>query len=228
MTGTECALKCYPHKRRNSRAIYGDALYEDELVVYNLVGRLECIDVVVMPWIDGRTLDRLFGDPATNYHTLLSHFESFALDILRGERAHGDIKPENIVVQSNGEMSLIDFDSAWVPGFEQCDVVEAGTPFFSHPLREERRFDKSIDDFSIALMVTMLAALSYDRGTFAPHIDADCALFSPHAVVSGVDKLLNAALALFERKGDKKHRDIAATLYNCSGPIPSLLRLLEG
>jgi serine/threonine protein kinase len=148
--------------------------------------------------------------------------------MLRGEWAHGDIKPENIVLTPEGDLRLIDYDSAWLPGFTQSDMEEAGTPSFSHPLREARRFDKSIDDFSIALMVTMLAALSYDRGTFAPHIDADCALFSPHAVVSGVDRLLNAALALFERKGDKKHRDIAATLYNCSGPIPTLQRLLEG
>ena len=227
VTGTECALKCYPHKRRNSRAIYGDALYEDELVVYNLVGRLECIDVVVMPWIDGRTLDRLFGDPATNYHTLLSHFESFALDILRGERAHGDIKPENIVVQSNGEMSLIDFDSAWVPGFEQCDVVEAGTPFFSHPLREERRFDKSIDDFSIALISTMLAAMSYSSETFEPYINADSALFSPQAVVAGTDAMLNKALALFERKADARHYAIAQSLYACDGAIPNLADLLD-
>ncbi len=228
VAGVLCALKCYPRHRNNALAIYGDALHEREMTVYSLRGRVEYVDVVATPWIEGVTLDRLFGDAKTDYHDLMTRFERFALDVLRGEWAHGDIKPENIVLTPEGDLRLIDYDSAWLPGFTQSDMEEAGTPSFSHPLREARRFDKSIDDFSIALMVTMLAALSYDRGTFAPHIDADCALFSPHAVVSGVDRLLNAALALFERKGDKKHRDIAATLYNCSGPIPTLQRLLEG
>ena len=228
VAGTECAIKCYPRKHRNLRAIYGDALYENELAVYSLIGRVEYVDVVATPWIEGDTLDRLFGDPKTDYRALSLRFESFALDTLRGERAHGDIKPENIVVLPNGDMRLIDFDSAWLPGFVQSDMEEAGTPTFRHPSRASRRFDKHIDDFSIALIVTMLAALSYRRATFEPYIDADSSLFSPRAVVAGTDEMLNKALSLFERKADARHYAIAHALYNCDGTIPNLIDLLEG
>ena len=228
VAGTECALKCYPRKHRNLRAIYGDALYENELAVYSLIGRVEYVDVVSTPWIEGDTLDRLFGDPKTDYRALSLRFESFALDTLPGERAHGDIKPENIVVLPNGDMRLIDFDSAWLPGFVQSDMEEAGTPSFSHPMRSERRFDKSIDDFSIALLSTMLAAMSYRREVFEPNIDAEGSLFNPIDVVEGSDALLNKALSVFERKGDKRHYAITLALYNCNGPIPNLLDLLEG
>lgn len=227
VAGIPYALKCYPRHRNNALAIYGDALHEREMTVYSLRGRVEYVDVVAMPWIEGTTLDRLFGDAKTDYHDLMIRFERFALDMLRGEWAHGDIKPENIVLTPEGDLRLIDYDSAWLPGFTQSDMEEAGTPSFSHPLREERRFDKSVDDFSIALIITMLAAMSYRREAFEPYIDADSALFSPRAAVAGTDVMLNKALALFERKGDAKHYAIARSLYACVGAIPNLVELLE-
>jgi serine/threonine protein kinase len=221
------ALKCYPRRHRNARAIYGTAYHEAELAVCTLWGEVAYVDVVATPWIEGTTLDRLLGKPETNYGALSECFDAFALDILRKGCAHGDIKPENIVLTLEGELHLIDYDAAWLPGFEQSDMEEVGTPSFSHPGREERRFDKSIDDFSIALMSTMLAALALRRDIFEPHIDADNALFSPREVVAGSDNMLNKALSLFERKSDHRHYAIAYSLYACDGAIPNLAELLD-
>jgi serine/threonine protein kinase len=227
VAGREYALKCYPRHRRNARAIYGDAYHEAELAVYTILGAVEYADVVAMPWVEGRTLDTLLGEPKMDYRSLSERFEAFALEILRGEGAHGDIKPENIVVTPDGDFRLIDFDSAWLPGFVQSDMEEAGTPTFSHPMREERRFDKSIDDFAIALIVTMLAALAYRSDDFTPYIDAEGSLFVPRDVVSGTDVMLNRALSVFERKGDRRHYAIAFALYDCNGSIPNLAELLD-
>ena len=227
VSGREYALKCYPNHHRNARAIYGPALHEGEMVVCNLQGSVEYVDVVALPWIEGTTLDRLMGDADTDYCDLLMRFENFALGMLREEWAHGDIKPENVVLTPQGDMRLIDYDSAWLPGFVQSDMEEAGTPSFSHPMRESRRFDKSIDDFSIALMCTTLAALAYRRRDFEPYIEADSSLFRPRSVVAGTDALLNKALSLFERKGDTRHYAMALSLYDCQGPIPHLADLLK-
>lgn len=228
VAGVEYAIKCYPRKHRNARAIYGDTLYEGELAIQNFIGAVEWVDVVVRPWVEGRTLDKFFRDPTTDYCELLENFERLAIDTLRGERAHGDIKPENIVVTPSGDMRFIDFDATWVPGFELGDIEELGTPSFSYPGRAVTHFDKSIDDFPIALITTMLAAMSYRREMFEESIDADNSLFYTRAVVSGSDMMLNKALSIFERKSDKRHYAIAIALYNCPGPIPSLLSLLEG
>lgn len=223
----EYAVKCYPRHHRNAKTIYGDAYREAEFAVYTLLGEVEYVDVVATPWIEGRSLDKLLCDPKTNYRQLSERFDAFALDVLRGEGAHGDIKPDNIIVSEDGSLHLIDHDAAWLPGFTHKDMEEAGTPSYSHPLREERRFDKSIDDFSIALMSTMLAALALRRESFEPYIDADNALFNPREVVAGSDSMLIAALSLFERKADHRHRAIAYALYNSDGTIPNLAELLD-
>ena len=227
VAGTECALKCYAVPRRNARAIYGEAYHEAELAVYSLSGDMEYVDVVATPWIEGVSLDRLMGRAKTDYRMLSERFDAFALDILRGESAHGDIKPENIILTLDGSFRLIDYDSAWLPGFTDKDLEETGTPSFSHPMRDNRPFDKHIDDFSIALMSTMLAALKLRRELFEPHIDADSALFSPRAVVAGSDAMLNQALSLFERKADARHYTIARALYASDGAIPNLIEMLD-
>lgn len=227
VAGTECALKCYAVPRRNARAIYGEAYHEAELAVYSLSGDMEYVDVVATPWIEGVSLDRLMGRVKTDYRMLSERFDAFALDILRGESAHGDIKPENIILTLDGSLRLIDYDSAWLPGFTDKDLEETGTPSFSHPMRDNRPFDKHIDDFSIALMSTMLAALKLRRELFEPHIDADSALFSPRAVVAGSDAMLNQALSLFERKADARHYTIARALYASDGAIPNLIEMLD-
>lgn len=227
VAGTECALKCYAGHRRNARAIYGDAYHEAELAVYSLSGDVEWVDVVATPWVEGVSLDRLMGRAKTDYRMLSERFDAFALDILRGESAHGDIKPENVILTLDNSLRLIDYDSAWLPGFTDKDLEETGTPTFSHPMRDERPFDKYIDDFSIALMSTMFAALALRREVFEPYIDADSSLFSPRAVVAGSDAMLNKALSLFERKSDARHYAIARALYASDGAIPNLSDLLD-
>ena len=227
VAGRDCALKCYSRRRRNAHAIYGDAYFSCELLVHTIVGAAEYVDVVVLPWIEGEPMSSYFRTPGVDYRQLSLSFDRFALDILGGEGAHGDIKPENIVILPDGNMRLIDYDSAWLPGFKQSDMEEAGTPFFSHPLCNKRPFDKSIDDFSIALLSTMLAALSYSREQFEPFINADSAIYNPNDVVRGEDTLFIETLSLFERKSDAKHRAIARSLYGCGGAIDNLAQLID-
>jgi thiamine kinase-like enzyme len=43
-------------------------------------------------------------------HHLSAQFEQLASELLQAPWAHGDLKPENIVVSREGELQLIDFD----------------------------------------------------------------------------------------------------------------------
>ena len=226
-SGEAIALKCYPRKRRNVPAIYGVSYKPNEVGVFTLNAPLEYVDAVAMPWIDGLSLEKYFHNPKSDYSALSRAFDSMALGMLCAPRAHGDIKPANIIIAPSGEMHLIDFDAAWMPGFTDGDIEVVGTAAFGHPLRLGRCFDADMDDFSIALISTMLAAMAYMRDSFEPHLRDDGSLFNPRDVLRGEDELLNAALTIFERKRDKAHYHIARSLYGCEGRIDGLADALK-
>ncbi len=219
------ALKCYANRRRNARSIYGDAYLAKELLIHTLTG-MEYIDVTVLDWVEGHALDSLLRAPNTDYRALSKSFDCLALDTLQHSHAHGDVKPENVVVTPSGVMRLIDHDAAWLPGFGDHDAEEIGTPTYSHPKRDKRHFDKHIDDFSLAILSTMLAALAIKRDYFVPHLMPDGSLFVPRSVVDGSDELFNKALSFFERR-DPAHYAIARTLYGSSGAIDGLAGMFE-
>lgn len=226
-SGEVMSLKCYPRPRRNAPAIYGDAYMHNEAGIYTLNSNCEYLDIVAEPWIDGHSLDTILRKPKCDYALLSRAFDRMAVEVLHAPRAHGDIKPENIILTPDGEMSLIDYDAAWVPGFEDGDIEEVGTPAFSHPLRLGRCFDAYIDDYPIALISVMLAALSYRRKNFEPYITDDYSLFTSSAVYLGVDRLFNEALSIFERKQDVVHYNLACLLCGCEGHIEGLADMLE-
>lgn len=221
----DVALKCYANRRRNSRAIYGDAYLKEELIIHTLT-HTEYIDVTVLDWVEGHSLDSLLRQPTTEYRALSQSFDRMALDTLQRSHAHGDIKPDNVIVTPTGEMQLIDHDATWLPGFSDHDAEEIGTPTYSHPQRDGRHFDKHIDDFSLALLSSMLAALAIKRDYFEPYIMPDGSLFNPRSVVDGSDELFNKALSLFERR-DPAHYAIARTLYGTTGIIDGLEGMFE-
>lgn len=219
------ALKCYASRRRNAHTIYGDSYIERELCLPTLAGR-GYVDVTTLPWIEGTTLESYIKKPNTDYRTLSDSFDLMALEMLRSPWAHGDIKPDNVIITPSGDMKLIDFDAMWIPGFTDADAEEIGTPAFSHPLRDDRHFDKHIDDFSIAMLSTMLAALALKREYFEPHITPDSSLFDPQSVIDGSDTLFTEAMLLFERR-DPSHYAIAHTLYGSTGVIDGLDSVFE-
>ena len=221
-SGEAIALKCYPRKRRNVPAIYGVSYKPNEVGVFTLNSPLEYVDAVAMPWIDGLSLEKYFHNPKSDYSALSRAFDSMALGMLCAPRAHGDIKPANIIIAPSGDMHLIDFDAAWIPGFIDRDIEVVGTAAFGHPMRLGRCFDAYIDDFPIALISTMLAAMAYRRDSFEPHLRGDNSLFNPWDVLRGEDELLNAALTIFERKRDKAHYHVARSLYGCEGRLDGL------
>lgn len=222
----EWMLKCYHRVKANSEMIYGSAYYRGELGIYTLAGRMEYIDVLLIPWVEGVPLDVLMGSVEADYRALSATFDASALQLLNSYYAHGDLKPENIIVQPDGEMSLIDYDAAWLPHFKNCNIEEYGTPSYSHPRRYLHPFDKCIDDFSIALLSVTLAALAIDREGFEPQLKDDSTLFLPEDVLRGEDVLFNRAIELFECSGDTAHRDIACSLKNNDGAITHLRDML--
>ena len=94
------AMKCYTRPKQRLAAIYGESYLPAELFVYDISGHGSWIDIVLAEWVEGRTLDEAMRDAAADRMALLRlsrDFDSLALGLLASERAHGDLKPENIV-----------------------------------------------------------------------------------------------------------------------------------
>lgn len=220
-------LKCYPHHRNNCRAIYGGEFMAEEMAIFSLSGNMRYIDVLLRPWVEGLTLDCIMASKEANYRELSHNFDAMALNLLSQEVAHGDIKPDNIVVADSGKMTPIDWDTAWIPGFTDEDIEECGSLSFSHPQRKNHPFNKDIDDFNIAILSVTLATLALDRENYAPKLNNDCMLFNPEAVIEGVDPIFNQATELLSRCGDAKHYRLAKMLKGCGNHIEGLSSILR-
>ncbi len=151
-------LKCYTRPNDRFAAIYGEAFHPKELCVIDFAGRYHWVDCLMVEYIEGCTLDEAMASATTaeEFASLATAFDRMALDILSSERAHGDLKPENIIVGDDGAMTAIDWDAAFVPAFAGCQALETGTAAYQHPLRDMLFYDKHIDDYSIAFISTLL------------------------------------------------------------------------
>ncbi|MDE6140166.1 MAG: WG repeat-containing protein [Alistipes sp.] len=225
------AMKCYTRRKERLRQIYGEAFLPGELFVYDISGRGEWIDVVIREWVEGTTLDEAVHEAVAEQSgqrlaELSRMFDRMSADLLLSERAHGDLKPENILL-ANGGMSLIDWDAAWLPTLGECMAVETGTPDWQHPARTADIYDKSIDDYPVAVIGTMLASLAADCRSLAPLLDAGGRLFSPAAAVAGRDRALMRAEEILARAGDAAHYRIARLLHSPTPRLPMLAELIS-
>ena len=92
--------------------------------------------------------------------------------------AHGDIKPDNIMVRPDGTLTLVDYDGMFVPAMKGMKSPTIGTKDFSHPLRTIVDFDETIDDFALASIALSLKAISLNPSLLDEYGASDRLLFS--------------------------------------------------
>lgn len=158
--GQKKILKCYTRHNPHLKSIYGDKFLPAELCVSNIMGRRYWVDCLLVDYIEGITLHEKLCQPLTpeELQNLATAFDKMAGELLEKEHAHGDIKPENIIVCPDGTMKAIDWDAAFVPTLSGNKALEIGTAAYQHPMRSVELYDKHIDDYSIAYLSTMLHA----------------------------------------------------------------------
>ena len=195
-TGKYYALKCFTEEQEGRADAYRqiadelgmvDSPYitsvkymEKELFVDSQCEEDE-FPVLLMDWVDGETMEAYI---AANYRnqsamSMLSYrFGKMAAWLRSQSFAHGDVKPDNIIVRPDGSLTLVDYDGMFVPSMKGSKSPTIGTWDFCHPLRTVDDFDETIDDFSLASIALSLKAISMKSTLLDIYGASDRLLFS--------------------------------------------------
>ena len=156
------------------------------------------------------------GSGKFGYASISRAFDELALEVLSAEYAHGDISPDNIIIVGDA-MRLIDLDTRWEEAMSHA-YSTIGTPRFTHRHKAFLR-NKHIDDFAIATLSTLLAALAtYDTATDA--------VTPPNELLtlggSNLDRALDIARRRLRRVDDTAHYEMAMKIEDVCGHIDNL------
>ncbi len=195
-TGRCYALKCFTEEQEGRAEAYrriADELetvdssyvttvkyYEGELFVDSPCDD-DCFPVLLMDWIEGETMEAYIAAhwrDTCAMSMLCYRFCRMAAWLRSQPFAHGDIKPDNVMVREDGTLALVDYDGMFVPSMKGQKSPTIGTKDFSHPLRTVEDFDETIDDFTLASIALSLKAMSLDPTLREKYGAADRLLFS--------------------------------------------------
>lgn len=154
---------------------------EKELFVDTSQGDAEEYPVLVMDWVEGEPLDRYLRAHLQDTYALqllAYRFCRMGAWLLSQPFAHGDLKPDNILVKADGSLVLVDYDGLFVPAMQGEQAGELGSPDFRHPLRTAADFNEHIDDFSIATIALSLKAIALRPSLYDQFAASDRLLFA--------------------------------------------------
>ena len=195
-TGKCYALKCFTEEQEGRAEAYRQIAEELEFVDSSYITSVKymekelfvdsnCEDeefpVLLMDWIEGETMETYIAANYTDTHAMSMLCYSFCKMAawLRSQSfAHGDIKPDNIMVRPDGTLTLVDYDGMFVPAMKGQKSPTVGTKDFSHPLRTIDDFDETIDDFALASIALSLKAISLNPSLLQTYGASDRLLFS--------------------------------------------------
>ena len=195
-TGKCYALKCFTEEQEGRAEAYRQIADELEFVDSSYITSVKYLDkeifvdssceedefpVLLMDWIDGETMETYIAENYQDNYAmamLCYRFCKMAAWLRSQPFAHGDIKPDNIMVRPDGNLTLVDYDGMFVPAMKGQKSPTIGTKDFSHPLRTVDDFDETIDDFALTSIALSLKAISMNSTLLDTYGASDRLLFS--------------------------------------------------
>ena len=196
-TGKLHAVKCFLKEQEGRAEAYRQIAEELEYVSSTFLTPIKYLDkelfvdsansedsefpVLLMDWVEGQTLDKYIREHIDDQYelSLLAYqFSRLAMWLMPQPFAHGDLKPDNILVKEDGTLVLVDYDGMYVPAMKGQKTRELGSPDFRHPGRTEEVFDDHIDDFSLASILLSLKAIALQPSLLEEYGASDRLLFS--------------------------------------------------
>ena len=195
-TGKCYALKCFTEEQEGRAEAYRQIADELEFVDSSYITSVKYLDkeifvdssceedefpVLLMDWIDGETMESYIAENYQDNYAMAMLCYRFCkmAEWLRSQPfAHGDIKPDNIMIRPDGNLTLVDYDGMFVPAMKGQKSPTIGTKDFSHPLRTVDDFDETIDDFALTSIALSLKVISMNSKLLDTYGASDRLLFS--------------------------------------------------
>lgn len=159
-----------------------DFYYEEQGIVVNGI----TYPTIRMRWVNGKNIKDYIGrnlNDSDKIYRLADRFLKMVRVLHKSSIAHGDLQHENIMVNSRGNLVLIDYDSLFIPelkGIADEDII-AGKPDYQHPCRKKNKIaSPKIDYFSEVVILLGILGLARDRTLWEKYrvADSDGLLFS--------------------------------------------------
>lgn len=135
--------------------------------------------IVKMPQIEGQTLHKFIEANLSNPQQLTTLAEKFYNVVQRLEKlgiAHGDLQHGNIMVNTSGQLVLIDYDGMYIPALKGYQSAESGHRSYQHPSRNAE-FGPELDRFSAIVIYLALKATSANPALWQKYSNGDNLLF---------------------------------------------------
>ncbi len=146
---------------------------------------------IVMDWVEAGTMKKYIGANLNRpivLNRLADDFLGMITTLHKSGISHGDLQHGNILVQPNGSLTLVDYDSMYVPGMQNVPDEIKGLEGYQHPARSKQRYrSPNSDYFSELVIYTSIRMLANHPGLWQKYKleDTDTMLFTEADIASG-------------------------------------------
>ena len=190
---------------------FADFIYDEKGILVN--GTL--LDTIRMEWLEGKLLKEYFEENLSNKSKLTKLANDFLemCKILRENKiSHGDLQEGNILIDRNGNIKLVDYDSICIPEIEGQKELVTGLKGYQHPSRfKAGKASLKADYFSELVIYLSILALSENTNLWHKYQVKD----TQYLLFTETD---------FE---DFENSEIYNDLHKLSNSVKSLTRILN-
>ncbi|MBF0094449.1 MAG: protein kinase family protein [Alphaproteobacteria bacterium] len=139
--------------------------------------------VLMMPWVEGRTMGEVIKGLCHNSKqkglaSLTRVWARLCLSMMSLGIAHGDLKHDNVLATPDANLKLVDYDSMYVPVMKGLPSLVLGGVHFQHPKRQTHHFGPNVDHFSMLVITLTLRALALEPILYARCNSGENLIFS--------------------------------------------------
>lgn len=136
-----------------------------EYIPQGIATSLGVFPIIIMDWIEAMPLKEYLKknlNVPNRLVDLANRFLQMSKDLHAANFSHGDLQHGNIMVNPDGKLYLVDYDSMFVPGLEDVSDEIKGLGGYQHPGRNKQKcLSPKSDYFSELIIYTSILAIAH-------------------------------------------------------------------